>query len=98
MSEGQGYTVQQGVPIKLTGTAIALQDLIEKEGIDTFSVYMGNDDNPYGIVWVRGDLYYVMSGIHAMIKDIAKTLNKTEEEVMSMVLSANPKEVTVNYQ
>lgn len=98
MLKGQEYIEQQGVPIKLTGIAIELQNLIEKEGVDTFSVYMGTEKNPYGIVWVRGDIYSILSGIHAMIRDVAKTLNKTENEVASMVLSAKPKDVTLNYQ
>ena len=66
--------------------------------MDTFSVFMGSKDNPYGIVWTTGDTYSIMSGIHAMIRDIASNLGKTEEEVASMILSAKPKKVPVNYQ
>lgn len=89
--------LQFGVPISLSGTAIQLNDFIEKNGIENFSIYMGGKDTSYGIVWVKGNTSMVMSGIHAMVQDIAKNMNKTEEEVASMILQSVPQKVDINY-
>ena len=89
--------LQMGVPIKLTGAAVALQQLIEEHGLENFSVYIGGKDTSYGIVWVKGDARMVMSGIHTMIKDLSKNLGKTEKEIADMILSSEPREVDICY-
>lgn len=86
-----------GVPITLTQTAVELQELVKKYGVKTFSIYICGEDSPYGIVHMGGDMRVIMSGIHAMIADIAKNTGKPESEIAEAILASTPKEVNTVY-
>lgn len=86
-----------GVPVTLTAAALELQELVKKHGVKTFSIYLCGNGSPYGIVHIGGDMRVILSGIHAMIADVAKNTGKTEKEIAELVLSSSPKEVNTVY-
>ena len=87
-----------GVPIKLTGAAVALQQLIEEHGLENFSVYIGGKDTSYGIVWVKGDARMVMSGIHTMIKDLSKKFKRTDySNIEDCCYISDEKDIEMDY-
>ena len=92
-----GKAVETGVPFSLTKTALSLEEFIKQSDISNFSIYVGTDDTPYGIVWVRGDMNMVLSGIHGMISNISQETGKTEEEVAKMILESSPTNVETQY-
>lgn len=92
-----GKKVEVGVPFSLTKTAISLEKFVEEVGANHFSLYVGTDDSPYGIVWVRGDMNMVLSGIHGMISNICQETGKSEKEVVKMILDAKPTNVETHY-
>ena len=87
-----------GIPIGLGKIAVSLQEMIKEQGIKNFSLYIGDDDSPYGIVLVGGDRNRLMGGIHAMIGEIANDMGKTNEEVVDMILHTGASPVNVMYQ
>lgn len=92
-----GKNVELGVPFSLTKTAISLEKFVDEIGASHFSLYVGTDDSPYGIVWVRGDMNMVLSGIHGMIYNICQETGKSEDEVVEMILKAKPSNVETQY-
>ncbi len=90
--------IDAGVPIPLTNTAASLLDLIRQNKIETFSIYLGDDQSDYGLVWTHGNVQRVLNGLHAIVQDISKATGQTEDEILHSIRATNPQEAEFQYQ
>ena len=79
----------KGVPINIRIIAKLIEwfiNLFEFESVALFVKPAG----PTGIVLTQGDQIDMMHGIHNMIQNLAASMNKTEDEIITMIKITNP--------
>ena len=77
------------VSISIKFTAKIIQwflNLFEFQSVALFVKPAG----PTGIVLTQGDQIDMMHGIHNMIQNLAASMNKTEDEIITMIKITNP--------
>ena len=84
-----------GVPINIRMIAKLIEWFINLFEFDSVALFV-KPAGPTGIVLTQGDQIDMMHGIHNMIQSLATSMNKSEDEIITMIKitnPANPKEI-----
>ena len=77
------------VPINIRFTAKIIQFFLGLFEFQSIALFV-KPDGPTGIVLTEGNQIDMMHGIHNMIQNLAASMNKTEDEIITMIKITNP--------